>query len=426
MQFKKSLFLAAALVSTVLADVTEITSSLNATITSTTSVSVASGCTLTSYTATAQSELDDLASCDAIKGDLTIGGDIATASISNIKAIYGDLTVYNATSLTSLTADSITTITGTLSLVDLTILSTASFAELSSVGAVYFVTLPALSSISLTTGITDAESIYISDTYLSSLDGFDATNVETFNINNNKNLDTIESSIETISSALDISYNSEDVDVKFDDLIWANNITFRDIASVSLSNLTTVNASLGFISSVMESIKVNSVETIGGTLTIENNEKLTELDFSKLTSIAGGFVIVNNTDLDTIDGFDDLETVGGAVEFEGSFSNASLPALKTVRGGFIVETDGDLDCTEFNDLDSDGVIEGDKYVCSAASSSTSTTGTATSGASTSTGSSSDSSSSSSSSSSTAAAAGNSAVASLSIFGTFVAIALSLL
>lgn len=324
--------------------------------------------------------------------------------------------------MTSFTADSIGSITGELTLEKLTILSELSLTGLSSVGALNWVTLPALTDTGLSQ-VSECNSVYISDTELSSLDGLNPVNVETFSVNNNKNLISIDSGIETISDSLSISYNGEDTAVEFSSLQWANNLTFYDVSSISMGSLQTINNSAGFFESYFEELKFPYVTKIGGDLTIENNDDLTELDFSNVTTIGGGLTIENNTKLDGIDGFDDLKSISGAVSLKGEFDNCTMSALKTVRGAFTVDTDGDFDCSTFESLYKSGGIQGD-FKCSAKSETSTVAGTATSGSdstSTSSGSDSDSTATSGSSSSSGVAG---TIEPASVLGTLAAIFLA--
>ncbi|ODV85633.1 hypothetical protein CANARDRAFT_28391 [[Candida] arabinofermentans NRRL YB-2248] len=426
MQFKSIALLAAVVSSAFAAE----TTSLNSTLTSTTSIAIASGCSFKkTYTATAQSDLDELASCDAIKGDILITGDIGSASIANVKAIYGSLSIYNATSLSSFAADSLTTITEQLEFYRLTILSTVSFGSLVSVGSINWVTLPALTATGFSASVTDCQSLYISDTQLNSLDGFNPTTLETFNVNNNLDLATIESDIESVSSSLSVSYNGENTEVVFDKLAWANNMTFYSVSSISMSNITVVNSSAGFFESNVESLDFSTLTKIGGDLSVENNEELTDVDFSSLTSVGGGFVFINNTQLESVDKFDKLKSIAGAVIIEGDFANFTLPKLTSVRGGFTLESTGDLDCDSFDELYSKGYIDGDKYTCSAStstssssSSTKSSTKSSSSGSASATASASDESTSTESSSSSAGGA----IKTASVFGALSAMLLALL
>lgn len=375
--------------------------------------------------------MDDYSSCEALKGDLTITGDLGTASLDSVKVIYGSLLINNATSLSSFSAGSLTTVTDELSLTSLTILSTLSLPQLTTVGSVNFVTLPALSSISLNSGVTSINSLYISDTSLETLEGFDVTSLDTFNVNNNKNLASIDSNLKNVKVALEVSYNSDDVEVAFDDLEWANNITFRSVSSVSLSKLSKVNASIGFINTTLSEIDCSELSEVGGSLTINANDDLEEVDFSNLTKIGGGFVVSNNSELEEISGFDSLQTVGGAIILYGNFSNASLPSLKKVSGGVDIESETELDCDSFDSLQKKGAIQGDSYECkgvtaSSSSSSSSSSGHSSTGGSSSEETGSNTASSSSSSSSSGLAPPSNALGVSSILAAVGGLALALL
>lgn len=339
------------------------TTSLTATLTSTTSISVASGCSFKNgLTATAQSDLDDISGCEAVSGDITISGDLGSASIANVRAIYGDLKIFNSSTITQFAADSLTTITGTLSLEQLTILTDLSFGSLASVGAISYVTLPNLGETGLSV-VTECNSLLFSDTNIASLEGVNPTHVEVFNINNNREMTSVNSNIETISSALTVAFNGDDTTVEFPDLLWANNMTFYSVSSVSIPEIVAINKSAGFFESSMEELEFPLVTSIGGDLTIENNEDLTSVDFSNVTKLGGGLVIVNNTELSSVS-FDELKSITGAVTIDGDFDNVTMDSLRTVRGSFELESDGYADCSPFKSLAKNGGIQGD-YTCSA-------------------------------------------------------------
>lgn len=372
-----TVFSTLALAATALAaDDTKDTTSLQTTLASTTSIAIASGCSFDDpFTATAQSDLDKLAGCEAIKGDIVLTGDLGSASIANVKAIYGDLQVFNSTNLQFFAADSVTTITGSLKLHGLTVLSSLSFGQLSSVGAINWVTLPNLVDTGLTS-VSDCNSIYISDTMLSNLKGINPTNVEVFNINNNVNLASISSNIQTVSNALTVAFNGDETIVEFDDLVWANNITFYSVASISMGSLQAVNKSAGFFESSVTELEFPLITEIGADLTIENNDLLTHIDFSNVTSVGGGLVIVNNTELLSIENIDNIRTVQGAVVLKGDFDNCTMSSLKTVRGAFDLETTGHADCAPFSKLSKNGGIQG-SFKCKAKPLSSSKTQTST-------------------------------------------------
>jgi hypothetical protein len=316
--------------------------------------------------------LDSIASCQTFSADINISGTLGNAVINGVQKLSGNLNVNNATSLGSLAAPSLESISDSFSLSALTILSTLSFPKLTSVGSINWVTLPALSGLQFNSVVTSAANIYISDTGLTSLDGIDIEDVGTFNINNNRFLNDVTVNLKTISNSLDISFNAQQVSASFPALQWANNITFRDVSSVSLPNITNVNASLGFINNTFPGLSLPQLQNVGGSLAIVSNSKLSNISFPVLETIGGGFLIANNSDLPSVLGFPSVKSVGGAIDFTGDFNSAELPGLNLVKGGVNIDSNSDsFNCSSWNDAHSNGDIQGDSYVCKGASSSTS-------------------------------------------------------
>ncbi|KAK9489796.1 hypothetical protein V1508DRAFT_400490 [Lipomyces doorenjongii] len=340
-------------------------------------------CNETSITANVQSDLDNLSGCTTFSGDIILSPTLTTATINGIQTISGNLICNNNTQITSISAPSLQKIGGTFQLSQLTILNTLSFPRLSSIGSINWVTLPAVSGLSFTTGVTSCQDVTISDTDLSSLTGINLTTVSKLDINNNLNLNDIEMGLTEATYQVDISFNGNTA-VSFPYLQWAYNLTFQDVSSVSTPILSVVNASYLLISNVFSSFSAPNLTTVGG-LSIDENLSLTNISFPKLTTIGGsGLQVANNTKLSSITGFPNLATVNGAIVLDGNFSNASFPSLTLVRGAVNIDSNDDFDCSSFNSLNSKGGIRGNDYKCAAASTTTSVaisaTATASSGA----------------------------------------------
>lgn len=403
--------------------------------------SVPSSCSISSSaTATAQADLDQYSGCETLVGNLTISGSLGSAALASVKELQGSLTIFNATSLSSFSADSLETITDSLVLQQLTILTSASFGSLEQVDTIEFITLPAIST--FTTNLKSANIIYVSDTALESVNAFASLQeVSSFNINNNKDLTNLESALETVSEALEFTSNGNDANVTFDNLVWANNITLRDVSSASFSSLQAVNASLGFINNTISTLNMSLLASVGGSFSIVSNDDLTNVQCSNLTTVGGGFVIANNTDLTQITGFSKLSSVGGAFVVTGNYTQLDVSSLKSVKGGADVETtSGNFSCDALKSLQSKGGIQGDSFVCKNGASSTSiklssASSTSGSASASSSGSTKDSSSSGSSASASAtstasskskAGAGSQFAPAGSILGVFAAVAAALL
>jgi hypothetical protein len=249
-----------------------------------------------------------------------------TISLDGPQQITGDFTAENAFGLTSLGSTTINAITGQFILNNLTTLSNLQFAELTSVGSINYVALPTLSQFNFGATISKADSLTISNTFLSTLDGINLATASTIEINNNDYLKEFSTQVSNITTSIDIASNGNQLVVSFPNLIWAGNVTLRNVSSVSIPSLHVVNGSLGFYENYFTSISAPNLTTIGtitpnpGGLAIVANSDLTNISFPALTNIGGGAQVANNTGISDID-FPALEIVGGAVDFTGNFSS---------------------------------------------------------------------------------------------------------
>ncbi|CAK9438657.1 uncharacterized protein LODBEIA_P28810 [Lodderomyces beijingensis] len=325
--------------------------------------SVDSGCSFSSFTATAAGQLQSVAACETAVGDVVVYGDsFRSIELTGLKQLYGNLAIRNASQATVVNAPTLQLVSGQLEVSGGTILSNLNLAQLTTVGSLEFNALPALEHTGLTAGLTSADSIVISDTGLSQLTGINVYKLKVFNVNNNKDIDTIDSGLQEVTDTLDISYNAEKVDVILNQLKSANNIILQQINSFQAPNLTSTNGSIAISKSSIEKIELPKVES-AGSVVINQNDDLEEIDFSKLTSLSGALQISDNDNLKSLDGFNSLKTVGGTININGSFDNGTFDALSRVSGGFILKTDGQLSCSAFNKLNSNGDVRGDKFQC---------------------------------------------------------------
>ncbi|RMZ89420.1 hypothetical protein DV736_g3354, partial [Chaetothyriales sp. CBS 134916] len=314
---------------------------------------------LTIHTSSDASGIQD---CQTYKGDVTIADDASgTIQLNGVQAISGDLIVNNATQLTAITSDQLNAISGTFSLTGLTILSTLQFDSLSAVNKINWIGLPALQQLNFNQGISRANSIVISNTQLNTLTGIELTAVGSMNINNNPYLTTINvNGLKNVTNALSFSANGRDLEISFPNLEAAANLTFRNVSSISMPSLSSVQGDMGFYSDTFESFAAPNLTKTGGSLAIVDSPDLKSLSFPQLQTIGGGFLIANNTNLKSIVGFPKLTTIVGALDFAGTFNAVSLPRLHDVRGGDNVQTTSTNSsiCDSFDQAVSLGIIKG--------------------------------------------------------------------
>jgi len=336
-------------------------------------------CSGPSTTIVTQADASGIASCSTYKGDVTIDPAASGAiAIDGVQQITGDLTCLNAGLLTEISADQLGSIGGTFGLSNLTIMSTLAFSSLNTVNIIEWVGLPALQGLNFPQGISMANNVLISNTQLNTLSGIELQTVDNMDINNNPYLNTVNvNDITNITGSLSFAANSKDLAITFDNLGQANNLTFRNVSSVSMPSLSLVNGSLGFYSDTFQSFSAPNLTQTGGALAFVDSPNLSNISMPKLLGVGGGFLIANNTNLKSINGFPKLQVIVGALDFAGEFNNASLPALHDVRGGLNIQTTSStFDCTPFNNDKSNSVVKG-VYNCQIGKSNPNTNPTAT-------------------------------------------------
>lgn len=375
-------------------------------------------CSFDDTTMTDAASISALASCPTLDGTLEISGDaIGSLNLGSIQDIKGTVHIFNSSSATDISFNSLQSISGSLSIDALTQLHVIDFSQLGHINDLSLISLPSLSSLNLNIGVSNLTNLEVSDTALSTLQGL-ITNVDTvgqLNINNNKNITTLDlGNLESVTENLILSFNGDNCQVQLDNLQWASNLTIQDVGSLQISGINYVNGSLIIAYNKFDSFSM-PIEEVGGALQIFANDDMTSFDLSNLTTIGGELRIFNNTELEDMGhSFSSLETVKGAVNIQGSFANLTIPDLSEVDGDFTVQSNNDeFDCKAFEELHSRKKIEGHNFKCVAPTAS----GSGSAAMSTQTfGSDSDSSDDSDSSSSTASSKSSSSKSDASVVG----------
>ncbi len=144
------------------------------------------------FTIFSSADAEQLAGCQVYDGNVIIDSSVSgSVQLNGVQQITGDLICKNATELTALSSDNLTTIAGTFDLERLIILSTLQFDELAGVSQISWNALPALQHLKFARGISQADYVSISDTVLLTLEGITLTAVAGIDLNNNQFLVTV-------------------------------------------------------------------------------------------------------------------------------------------------------------------------------------------------------------------------------------------
>ncbi|KAI0470708.1 hypothetical protein GGR56DRAFT_141529 [Xylariaceae sp. FL0804] len=326
------------------------------------------GCSDPTATIASQADATQVAGCETVKGSVLIdtaaGPDIDLSG--DLTEIGGDLICLNNGNLQSLSSSSLQTIGGAFNLQNVTQLNSLSFTSLNKVDTINWLTLNALPEPTFgDTGITEASSVTISDTFIETITGINVQTVSTMEINNNRRLTMFTSSIESLSDQLIVQANGLNLSMDLPNVKWIANMQIANVTSFSVPSLETVNGSMRFDSNYFENFQVANLTTIqNGDLSFVSCPDVTNISFPVLTKVGGGFTIANNTALSIVDGFDQLANVGGAIEMRGVFTEIELPELNNVVGtATFISTDNiTSSCSDLESL-SGSVIQGKITTC---------------------------------------------------------------
>ncbi|OBZ90830.1 Cell wall protein ecm33 [Choanephora cucurbitarum] len=317
----------------------------------------------------AQAHLDEIKSCKNFKGTIEISQmPEVNLRMAGVEEITGELIVSGNSALQSFSAPELKKVDGSLRIENHTLLNKLELPQLTEVKTLWMSVLPALQTIQFPAGLSKANIVRIEDTRAPKIDGFKPEKLESFTLTSNKLIKTFDfSSVKEVSGDMLILGNSPDLDFQASQLTILNKASFSNMEKLSLPALNQVRSDLSIQENYFTSLNMDSVERIGGTIAIANNDKLTETSFKNLGQVTGALSIGNNTQLTAIDGFPKLSEVHGTIDLAGGFNTYSLPALQDVRGGMRLQTTSNqLTCSDIErKLKGEHIVKGNAWSCSA-------------------------------------------------------------
>ncbi|EAQ85740.1 hypothetical protein CHGG_06993 [Chaetomium globosum CBS 148.51] len=329
-------------------------------------------CTVSTTTINGQAEATKLAGCGTVKGTVVLGSQGgATVELSGPKEITGNLIVENNGMLETFSSPSLQKIGGTFRLQNVTFLTSLQFPKLTEAQSIEWGSVTRLDSVTL--GPLDkADNVRVSDTFLDNLDAFSLTTVKKLTLDNNRRLSKYTSQLTSLSDRLVIQANGLELEVDLSSLKWINDMEIANVTKFSVPALQVVNGSALFDSNRFPTFSApNLTHTEKGDISFVGNGFLKNMTFPKLTDIAGGLLIANNTGLDEVTFFPKLRKVSGAVKLRGNFTTVDFPSLDNVKGAFDVSSTANIrkSCDKLGEKaprsqGGDGSIEG-VFTCTA-------------------------------------------------------------
>ena len=228
-----------------------------------------------------------------------------------------------------------TSIQGSLHLDGVTALNKLSFSKLGQVGSLTLNAVPNLDTMDFTAGVSKAGTIDIQNTKLGSLQGISLVMVDTINIANNPYLTNVSMPLGNVTKSLTVSALTASLDVSLPNLIWASNLTFHNVSTVELPQLSSTNGSIGVYGLLNDTFAAPMLGDIGGALVLQDGTNIQNFNVPNVTQIGADFTIANCNKIGNIT-MPLLKKVGGAWDTHGNFStyvlSSAFGALLTSPG----------------------------------------------------------------------------------------------
>ncbi|CZR55831.1 uncharacterized protein PAC_05719 [Phialocephala subalpina] len=294
---------------------------------------------------TSQTDADGLSSngCTTVGGNVFISGDdITSRTLSDIETIIGDLTVSNAPNLVSLSAKSISSISGHFSLINPPKFQSFDLPALQTAGGIDWEILPACGEMAINLG-GKVGNVIIANTTIGDNLILGITKADAVNITTNPKFDYITmNSLTTVSNA---PPNSPNVNMQ---ALTAGNVTIRDVESLNIPALERVTAGDMIIAdNTFTTLSAPKLQTIVGSLAITNNTFVYQVDMLSLTSIGFGnedadkkvqFTVADNEALKQMHNLGGLISVYGDISISGPLNSVNLLGMKAFNGNVAINT----------------------------------------------------------------------------------------
>ncbi|KAI7870660.1 hypothetical protein BDF14DRAFT_1873856 [Spinellus fusiger] len=314
-----------------------------------------------------QADLEAIKGCRIFNGSIIIDASKeAFLALNGVEEITGDLTVQGSSDLKSFGAPQLKSVGGELKITNNTVLERADFPGLTQAKTLILAILPGLQVIQFPSVLSKVSSARIEDTRAPTILGFSPEVMDSFTLTNNNYMKQFDlSSVKDMTGTLFVTSNGQGLDFGATNLLSVRSATFRNLAHLTMPQLQRVTGELSFHQNDFDSLALDNLETIGGTVTLANNNRLVETSFKNLAQIGGALSVGNNTQLKTIDGFTKLARVDGTIDMAGAFDTYKLPSIQDVRGGMRVQTSsGTFPCSDLEkQMKTDNVVKGTIWNC---------------------------------------------------------------
>ncbi|PVU95291.1 hypothetical protein BB559_002793 [Furculomyces boomerangus] len=313
---------------------------------------------------TTQEDAGRVSQCKKFGGSIFVQNkDVNNLDFENLVEVGGSIVISENKKLGKIKLDDLKEVGDSIFFVNNTVLLGISMQKLNKAKQIVLENNPNLVTL-YAENISSITSFKVIQTAIHSLTKQNIKNLDNLEISSNPLLATIDFPKLNTCGELILANNNPSAVANFPELsTLKGSTTFRDLLSVNIQNITSIQDTFNIINNFFEDIRIDNISESGKDITVSGNKRLKYFSFSNLENVYGGIQIRNNSVLNSIEdsSFKKLKYVKGAMEISGGLSSIAFPSLNKVDGSINIVSTTKLDCNKIQDKLSG--IQSGKFSC---------------------------------------------------------------
>ncbi|KAK0911550.1 cell wall protein Ecm33 [Friedmanniomyces endolithicus] len=210
------------------------------------------------------------------------------SALLGVEEVIGSVIVANNSALTTISSDSLRSVSNDVILDTLPLLANISLPMWSSVNTIVLNKIPAPNVINMQTTVQKVTNLYITDTTLETLFGLllQTSQMENLIITGNQFLQSCWFGVGNITQQATITNNSAQMTLTLPNLTYAYNMEITNASAIEMPVLQSINQNLDISYSAVQNLTLPMLSYVGGDLDVKDNAQLVGIEMPDLVNVS--------------------------------------------------------------------------------------------------------------------------------------------
>ncbi|KAK1088834.1 cell wall protein Ecm33 [Friedmanniomyces endolithicus] len=210
------------------------------------------------------------------------------SALLGVEEVIGSVIVANNSALTTISSDSLRSVSNDVILDTLPLLANISLPMWSSVNTIVLNKIPAPNVINMQTTVQKVTNLYITDTTLETLFGLllQTSQMENLIITGNQFLQSCWFGVGNITQQATITNNSAQMTLTLPNLTYAYNMEITNASAIEMPVLQSINQNLDISYSAVQNLTLPVLSYVGGDLDVKDNAQLVGIEMPDLVNVS--------------------------------------------------------------------------------------------------------------------------------------------